>query len=77
VPRLWIHLGPQYVTSVKVQALRPDVATALNLPQADLSGFALRFGGLPATVQRCDVVLLAEYADGSFGRLAIPGCPVD
>lgn len=77
VPRLWIHFGPQHVTNVKVQALRPDVVTALGLPQADLSGFSLRFGGLPADLQRCDVVLLAEYADGSFGRLAIPGCPAN
>lgn len=77
VPRLWVHFGPQHVTNVKIQALRPDVATVLGLPQADLSGFSLRFGGLPAGLARCDVVLLAEYADGSFGRLSIPGCTTE
>jgi hypothetical protein len=75
VQRLWVHFGPRYVTSIKVQAPRPDVARALGLPQAARSGFALRFGGLPSDLQRCDVVLLAEYADGSFGELPVPDCP--
>ena len=77
VPRVWVLAQDQLLTTVKVQASRPDVATALGQPGAEFAGFSFALRGLPPEWALCQFRLLAEYRDGSFGRLALPGCSVD
>jgi hypothetical protein len=77
VQRVWILAGDRYITAVKVQAARSDVALALGNPIAEFSGFGFSLRGLPADNALCGFHLLAEYRDGTFGRLPFAGCPVD
>jgi hypothetical protein len=77
VPRVWVLAQDQLLTTVKVQASRPDVVAALGQPGAEFSGFAFALRGLPTDWPLCEFRVIAEFRDGSFGRLTLPGCPVD
>lgn len=77
VQRLWILANERYITAIRVQAARPDVAQAFNNPKAEFAGFGFALRGLPKDNTLCGFGLLAEYRDGTFGRLPLPGCPVD
>jgi hypothetical protein len=77
VPRVWVLAQDQLLTTVKVQASRPDVVTALGQPGAEFAGFSFALRGLPVEWPLCQFQLIAEFRDGSFGRLPMPGCPVD
>jgi hypothetical protein len=78
VQRLWILSGGRFVTAVKVQAARPDVAIATGSPRAEFAGFAFALRGLPnENTTLCGFSLLAEFRDGTFGQLPVNDCPVD
>ncbi|MEZ5701526.1 MAG: DUF2142 domain-containing protein [Burkholderiaceae bacterium] len=78
VQRLWILSGGRFLTTVKVQAARPDVAIATGNPKAEFAGFAFALRGLPSeNTTLCGFRLLVEFRDGTFGRLPVTDCPVD
>ena len=77
VSRLWLLANDRYIATIKVQAKREDVALALGTPLAEFAGFAFALRNLPADWTLCQFSLLAEYRDGTFGRLPLPGCTGD
>jgi hypothetical protein len=74
VQRLWILAKNQFIASMPVQVKREDVAAALGTPQAMNAGFAFTARRIPATLVVCDIRLMAEFRDGSFGHLRTDGC---
>lgn len=75
VQRLWIAAHDQFVASVPVQVRRDDVAAALGTDAALNAGFAFTARKLPANWVICDIRVIAEFRDGSFGQLRSDGCP--
>jgi len=75
VQRLWVVAGETFITSVRVQSRRVDVANALGQKQALDSGFSLQLTRLPTGIAMCDLRLLAEFRDGSLAELHNPQCP--
>lgn len=74
VQRLWILAKNGFVASLPVQVKREDVAAALGTPNAMNAGFAFTARQLPGTLVACDIRLMAEFRDGSFGQLRADGC---
>lgn len=75
VQRLWVLANDQFIASLPVQVQRDDVATALGTDKALHAGFAFTARHLPPTWAICDIRLIAEFRDGSFGQLRTDGCP--
>lgn len=76
VERLWVITNNRFLVAVKVQALREDVVTATGNPQAQHAGFFFTLRQVDAALKLCDFRLLAEYRDGSFGRLMPKTCAI-
>lgn len=74
VQRLWVLANGAFVVSTPVQVKREDVAAAMGNTQAMHAGFAFTTRQLPASLSVCDIRLVAEYRDGSFGALRADGC---
>lgn len=75
VQRLWILASDRFIASVPVQVKRDDVAAALGTDSALHAGFAFTVRNLPLALVVCDIRVVAEFRDGSFGQLPTAGCP--
>ena len=75
VQRLWILASDRFIASVPVQVKRDDVAAALGTDSALHAGFAFTARNLPLALVICDIRVIAEFRDGSFGQLPTAGCP--
>lgn len=75
VPRVWVLARDEFLGAFPVQARREDVAAAMGSPAALTAGFTFSARQLPASLQQCDIRLLAEYRDGTLGPIKNSHCP--
>lgn len=74
VTRVVLMLQDEVIGSRASNISRPDVRAALALPQAEQTGFAFFTYGIPEDTNLCEISLLVEFQDGSYGVLEPGEC---
>lgn len=75
VPRVWVLARNEFLGAFPVRVRRDDVAAAMGTPAALTAGFTFSVRQVPASLQLCDIRLLAEYRDGTLGPIKNSHCP--
>ena len=74
VRQVWILDRGRYVGATPARSLREDVERAYSDPLGRNSGFTIRILNLPEDARLCDITVLTEYEDGTFGELHAGDC---
>ena len=71
---LWVFLGGRLIGTAQPASNRPDVAAALESPQALHSGFLITVSHIPSDMSPCDLSIQAEQDNGTLATLPNSTC---